>query len=144
MSKYDLEIGDNCESSICHCCGQESCTGHGFLYKDDDAHAVYYVAWSNTHAKRKVSFAIAVGEWDDESTSDDHTCFGLEAYESEERILFRIIEPVESPWADTDLLGKMLSRKESLVHPLLKEVFVIAEHIVRNHTAVREYLSIPV
>lgn len=141
--KFDLEIGENSKPSVCHCCGRESNVGHGFVYKDGDAYAVYYAGWASGHLDKKVSFAIAIGEWDDNSTPTDRTCFGLEAYEGEEEILFRVIEPEESPWADTDLLGKMISRKYALDHLLLKEVFVIAEHLVRNHNAIRQYLAIP-
>lgn len=143
MTQYNIEIGENSKASVCNCCGQKSCTGHGFIYKDDDAYAVYYVGWSIAHTEKKVSFALAIGEWDDNSTSVDRTCFGLEAYESEEDISFRVIEPGESPWPKTDLMGEMISQNKSLNHQLLKEVFVIVENVVRNHTAIREYLKIP-
>jgi len=143
MANYDIEIGENKSTSTCHCCGKKSCVGHGFIYKNDDAQAVYYVGWSDAHSDKKVSFALAIGEWDDESTNNDRTCFGLEMYEGKEEILFRVIEPLESPWSDTDLLGHMLARKDTLAHPLVNEVFAIAEHIVRNHTALSEYLLIP-
>lgn len=143
MTNYDLEIGENKNSSVCHCCGKKSCVGHGFIYKDGDAYSVYYVAWSNAHLDKKVSLALAIGEWDDDSTNKDRTCFGVEVYEGDEEILFRVIEPSESPWANTDLLGPMLNRKDSLAHPLLKEVFTIVEYILRNHPALVEYLEIP-
>jgi len=141
MAKYDIEIGENCKPSTCHCCNNKSCIGHGFIYKNDDAYAVYYAGWSNVHLDKKVSLALAIGEWDDDLTSDDRTCFGIEAYEGEEEILFQMIEPNESPWSNTELLGSMISRKNALNHSLIKEVFVIAEYIVRNHAAIQQYLS---
>ena len=144
MPQYDIEIGDNSVPSVCHCCNNESCTGHGFVYKNDDAYAVYYAGWSVSHSEKRISFALAIGEWGDDSTNDDRTCFGFEAWEGEEEILFQVIGPDESPWPDTDLLGGMLSRKDSFEHSLLKEVFVIAEIVVRNHPAIQEYLGIPV
>jgi hypothetical protein len=139
MIKYDIEIGENSNATVCHCCGKASCTGHGFVFKNGDAYAIYYAGWSDAHPEKKVSLALAIGEWDDESTSKDCTCFGVEAYEGKEEILFRVIEPEESPWPKTDLMGEMLSRKESLKHQLLKEVFIIAEEVLRNHAAIREY-----
>ena len=131
--KYSVEIGENSESSTCYCCGQESEIGHGFVYKDGDAYAVYYAGWSVNHSDKKITIALAIGEWGDDSTYVDRTCFGLEAYEEEKDILFSVIDAEKSPWTDTDLLGKMLSRKDALKHPLIKETFVIAEHIVRIH-----------
>lgn len=144
MIKYDIEIGENSNASVCHCCGQESCTGHGFVYKNNDAYAAYYAGWSNAHTEKKVSLALAIGEWNEESTNKNRACFGLEAYEGKEEILFRVIEPEGSPWPKTDLMGEMLSRKEGLNHQLLEEVFLIVEEILRNHAAIQEYLGMPI
>lgn len=143
MTSYDIEIGENKNASTCHCCGKKSCVGHGFVYKNDDAYAVYYAGWTDAHLDKKVSIALAIGEWEDDSTSDDRTCFGVEVSEGQDEILFRVVEPSESPWSDTDLLGPMQSREKGLSNPLLKEVFEIAENILRDHIALREYLEIP-
>lgn len=141
MANYDVEVGKNKNASTCHCCGKKSCVGHGFVYKNDDAYAVYYAGWSDAHLDKKVSIALAIGEWGDDSTIDDRTCFGIEASEGKNEILFRVIEPDESPWSNTDLLGPMLTRYQGLSHPLLKEVFVIAESVLRGHIALCEYLA---
>jgi hypothetical protein len=138
---YIFDVGEKGINSVCPCCGKPSCTGHGFIYKDGDAYAVYYVGWSVSHSEKKVSFALAIGEWGDDSTSEDRNCFGLEAYDEVDEIQFRVVDPDESPWPRTDLLGDMLTREEALRHPLIKEVFLLAEEIIRNHSAVREYLG---
>ena len=143
MANYDIEVGENKSSSTCHCCGKKSCVGHGFVYKNDDAYAIYYVGWSNSHPDKKVSMALAIGDWGDSATNDDRTCFGIEASEGNEEVLFRVIDPNESPWPNTDLLGQMLTRDKGLSHSLLKEVFVIAESVLRGHVALREYLTLP-
>lgn len=142
MMRYDIEIGEESSASTCKCCGLESNTGQGFVYRDGGAHAIYYVGWSNKHPKKKLAFALAIGKWEVGSSSDDRTCFGLEAYEGQDSILFRVIDPEESPWPSTPLMGEMITRNEGLRHRLLEEVFVIAEKIARDHTAVREYLGI--
>ena len=139
---YKVEVGENRKSSSCHCCGRESNVGHGFVYKNGDAYAVYYAGWSAEHPERRVSLALAIGEWSDDSSAADRTCFGLEAREGEDEILFRVIEPVESPWSRTELLGEMLSREKALSDALLKEAFVVAEHVVRDHPAISEYLGL--
>lgn len=140
VPNFSLEVGENCKSSICHCCGRESYIGHGFIFKDGDAYAVYYAGWVPNHPEKKVSFAIAIGEWDDNSTAEDRTCFGLEVYEGKEEILFRAIEPADSPWNNTELLGKMISRDDALNSHLMREVFDIVEHIIRNHDCIKKYL----
>ena len=37
----------------------------------------------------------------------------------------------------------MLVRAEALSHPLLKEVYMIADIVLRGHIALREYLAMP-
>jgi hypothetical protein len=54
---------------------------------------------------------------------------------------FMIINPTESPWGDTPLLGKMLGREQALAHSALKEVLHVAEHIVREDPRVRHFLN---
>ena len=117
--------------------------GHGFIYKGGDAYAIYYAGWPPGHSDKKVTFAVALGEWDDNSVSADRACFGLEVFEGRKQILFRVISSHESPWGNTDLLGEMLVREDALEHPLLPEVFVITEQVIRDHQAIRRYLAIP-
>ncbi len=142
IKDLNIEIGEDYKQAVCSCCGRSSKTGHGFIYKNGNAYAVYYVGWSDAHLDRKVSLAIAIGAWDDSSTPADRTCFGIDAYEGENEFLFKVIEPNNSPWAETDLLGKMTSREKALNHHLLQDAFVIAEAVIREHKAIRQYLSV--
>jgi len=142
MSTLRLEIGDNKIASSCDECNLHSFTGHGFIYKNDDAYSVYYAAWSEKDSDLGVSLAIAVGEWDDDSTNECRTCFGVEAFENEDQVSFRIIEPNDSPWPSTDLLGSMISRERALNHELLQDIFKISEEVVRNHPTIRDYLGL--
>lgn len=142
MVAYDVEVGENQVPSKCKCCGEESCVGHGFVYKNHDAYAVYYVGWSSAHSPKKVSFALAVGDWGDDAANSSRTCFGVEATEDANEVLLRVLEPQESPWPDSDLLGEMLGRDQGLSHPLLKEIFAIVEQVLRTHPALAEYLSL--
>ena len=84
---------------------------------------------------------MAIGEWDDESTSKDRVCFGVEAKENKEEILFRVLSSNESPWGNTDLLGKILDRKEALAHELIDEAFAILELIIKCHPGIKHYLN---
>ena len=142
MNHYKIEVGEDNQPSVCHCCDNESNTGHGFIYKNDDAYAVYYAGWSASHPDKVVSLAIAIGEWDDNSTTDDRTCLGIEAYENLNSIDFRVINPNESPWPSTDLLGEMFDRDQALSNKNLDDFYNIAELIVRNHDGIRDYLNI--
>lgn len=141
MLAYRIEVGNE-EESRCACCGNKSSTGHGFVYRNNHAYAVYYCAWSLSHAEKTVSFALAIGEWDDASTVDDRVCFGIEAKENESQILFRVLSPDESPWPNTNLLGNMLARENALNHEKISEIFTILEEVMRGHPAIRDYLGL--
>ncbi|HEX8778662.1 MAG TPA: hypothetical protein VF738_11150, partial [Rhodanobacter sp.] len=41
----------------------------------------------------------------------------------------RVCNADESPWRETNILGRMLDRDEALAHPLIKDVCHIADHI---------------
>ena len=141
-AEYEIEIDENANASICDCCGKESCNGHGFIYKNGDAYAIYVVAWSAQHAQSVVTLALAIGEWGDGATSADRTCFGLNVYRRGDQLLFSVIGPERSPLSYPELMGPMLPRGNALEHPLLREAFTITERIMDCHPAVREYLSV--
>lgn len=138
----EIEIGEDAELSTCACCGVESRVGHGFVYNNKHAYAVYYVGWTPRHRERGVTLAVAIGEWGDGSAVGNRTCFGLEAHEGERQVLMRFIEPEESPWRSTDLLGPMISRKDALGHDASRDALNVAEYIFREHPSVREFLRI--
>lgn len=142
MNSYQIEIGEEANPFVCHCLNGQSFTGHGFVYKNGDAYAIYYVGWSIENVDKQMTLALALGEWDDDSTVADRDCFGIEATEAGDQVNFRVIEPDESPWPKTDLMGEMMERDKSLHHPLLDEAFTITEYVLRNHNAVREHLNL--
>lgn len=141
MEPYALEIGESQLVAICHCCGQHSYNAHGFIYKNDVAYAVYYAAWSDLHEHKNVTLALCIGEWGEASSSAERSCFGLDAFAHVQQIELRFIEPDQSPWPTTELLGNMLKRSESLAHPLLSEVLSLVKLILQNHAALAEYMA---
>ena len=143
MAKYGIEIGDSQVRSVCGCCGKESCIGNGFVYKDGDAYAAYCAMWSTNCPIDGVNIALGIGEWGDDQSPSDRTCFGLIVRRIADEYTLRVIDPEESAWKNKKVLGDMLSRNEGISHPLLKETFTIVERIVEEHSAIREHLSGP-
>ena len=85
--------------------------------------------------------AIAVGEWTEGTSPADRVSIGMRATPTPATVDFMVMNPTESPWSDTPLLGKMLGREQALAHPALKEVVHVADHIVRDDTRVRNFLE---
>jgi len=141
MNTLRLEPGELREAAACDCCGAQSCTTFGFVYRDDDAHAVYYAGWSNGHPGRGVSLVIAVGEWADGSSPSDRVAIGVRAVPTPSSVNFTVLEPSESPWSETPLLGKMLGREQALTHRVYADAIRVAEHVARNDPHVRRFLD---
>lgn len=137
----DLELGEDEELDQCHCCGATSSTGHGFVYRDRVPYAVYYAGWSAGHRERGVTLAVAIGRWEEGTTSADRTSFGIEVYEGEKQILFRFVGPEDSPWGDSPLLGPMLTRTAALADPRSPQALAMAELIATKHPSIRRFLG---
>jgi hypothetical protein len=137
-------MGEGAEGAPCTCCGVASTTAHGFVYRNGDAYAIYYAGWSARHPEHGVTMAIAVGQWEDGSSTADRVSIGLRATSTATSIDFRALNSDESPWSDTPLLGKMLEREHALAHPAWREVLAVAEHVVRDDARVRDFLGFTV
>jgi hypothetical protein len=139
-SDLSLEAGPQEAGNVCDCCGTRSTTVHGFVYRSGDAFAVYYAGWSHQHPERGVTMAIATGEWAEDSGPQDRTSIGLEARPAATEIQFTIVGPEQSPWGETPLFGRMLSRDRAKASPSLKATLEVAELIVREDPRVRAVL----
>ncbi len=139
MADLSIELGEEART-CCDCCGKESTTVHGFVYRDGDAYAVYYAGWSDGHPERGITLAIAVGEWSEGATALERVSIGLEAHPAEREILFSVLNPDQSPWGTSELLGDMVQRSRALQLPVLKDVFEIGELIVYNDSRARDFL----
>lgn len=137
----ELELGEDEKQGHCQCCGSTSSAGHGFVYRDQLPHAVYYAAWSMGHREHGVALAVAIGRWEEGTTAADRTSFGIEVYEGENHVLFRFVDPEDSPWANSPLLGPVLARTAALMSPRSAEALAIAEIIAINHPGIRHFLG---
>jgi hypothetical protein len=136
-----IELGET-QKSTCHCCGKDSVTVHGFIYRNEKPHAVYYGGWAIAHPKRYISMAVAVGRWDEGSGVKDRTSFGLNVFPTDSEIQFSFIGPNDSPWGETDLLGKMFDRNQALQSPLSKDILALGEYIIEKDQRIGNYLRI--
>lgn len=52
-----------------------------------------------------------------------------------------IVNADESPWCDAKVIGKMLDRDEALIHPWIKDVFHITDHMVTDDPEIKTYFE---
>ncbi len=61
-SQYEIEL---CEPSMshCDCCGSLTVRLTRFVYRNGDACAIYYAAYSNNHPDNELAILVSLGEW---------------------------------------------------------------------------------
>lgn len=108
-STYTQEDGPRQEPFSCPCCGARTEALHGFVYRDGDAHAVYYAGWSPSHSPAFISMVVAVGEWIEGTTTSDREGLAYHLVPTVGASGFEAvsIRPEESPWAQSALYGDL-------------------------------------
>jgi hypothetical protein len=141
MGRITIEFTDRIEGDPCLCCGGRTTALTRFVYRDGDAHAVYYASFSDRHPDRWVSVAISLGNWTEGSMPGDRVAFALRIRATSDEYQTGVVNAALSPWNDVDILGQMLDRQGALKHLWIKEVFHLCDHIVMEDKDVRSYLD---
>jgi hypothetical protein len=129
------------ESEPCECCGGRTTRLTRFVHRDGYAYAIYYATFSDNHPGQAVSVTVSIGEWGEGSTPDQRVAFALELRTIDAQYQVGVVDAEQSPWREATFIGRTLNRAESLVHPRIKEVFHITDHIVVEDQPVHAYLN---
>ncbi|RAR46643.1 hypothetical protein [Flavobacterium lacus] len=124
----------------CECCEKESTKLTRFVYKDDDAFAIYYIKFTKDHEEKIATGIISIGDWGTDEEPKNRFSFPFRIWTNSENFQVGLIDKEESPWKQS-LLGKILDRKDALNHPWISEVFHITDHIVVEDKEVVEYFT---
>jgi len=125
----------------CSCCGGVTTRLTRFVYRDNDAYAVYYAQFSSNHPDRLVLATVSIGEWGEGSTPNDRVAFALRLGVTDEQYEVGVLSSGESPWSNSTVLGRTLDRNEALGHPRIKDVFEITDFMVAKDQPLKEYLD---
>jgi hypothetical protein len=104
----------------------------GYAYRDEQAHAVYFIRWTRGHPERGAQLAISVGVWGDGGTPESRSCVGVECRLVHGAPAYRIADASETPWANNALLGRMLVRDDVIGTPLAQQVFAVLDAITAD------------
>ncbi|HKX31108.1 MAG TPA: hypothetical protein VJ302_25685 [Blastocatellia bacterium] len=128
MSEIRLELGEDTPAQTRACCGGETQSIYGFVYQDGDAYAIYHAGWSTAHPESGLDLALTFGEFDDETAPESRYRVGMIIRSAPIQYEFSVIDADQSSWANGP--EQFLTRDEVLQHPLRKEFFRIAEHVI--------------
>ncbi|MDH1261977.1 hypothetical protein [Pseudomonas sp. GD03944] len=125
----------------CKCCGNTSTRLTRFVYRDGDAYAVYYVAFTEGHEDRVAYALVGLGEWGEGGEPEDRTAFAVNIWDDNGSWAVTVTDRADSPWGHVTFLGNVLDREDALRHPWIKEVFHITDHIVAEDRQVVEFFA---
>lgn len=133
---------DEPSRSTCQCCGQATTRLTRFVYKNDDAFAVYYAQFTEGHPEKRLSGIIGLGEWgDEEAGSEARLAFPFQIWMDGDNFQVGLVNAADSSWSHVTFLGQILDRSEALTHPWIKEIFHITDHMVMEDKEIVSYFG---
>lgn len=128
--------------SQCEYCGNTTVRLTRFVYKNDDAYAVYYALFTPQHPEKVVLGVIGMGEWGDDSVGPEaRVAFPFEIRATSDQFQVGMVDAGASPWSDVKLLGRILDRDEALAHEWISEVFHLTDHMVTEDAKIVRYFD---
>jgi hypothetical protein len=129
------------KQSVCECCEGKTTRLTRFVYRDENAYAVYYAAFADNHPERVVDVVVSLGEWGEGATPDQRRAFSMKIRSTDTQYDVMVTNADECSWRDAKVIGRILDREEALADPWLKDAFHITDHIVAEDNPVKEYLD---
>ena len=136
-----IKLGEDKAPTSCPCCGGVARSAYGFVYRNDDAFAVYHVAWSESHPEAGLELALDFGDWADSASPNDRFRVCAQAWLSQSEYHFGFINAKDSVWSSSNLVGRFLSRSEALEHPDKSSFLRVSEHVVMDDPRVKAALD---
>jgi hypothetical protein len=89
----------------CECCAGTTTRLTRFVYRDGDAYAVYYAAFSDNHPEQHVSVLVSIGEWADDAPPSRRVAMPIRLWASEGNFNVSVVNRSDSPWQDTEIMA---------------------------------------
>lgn len=137
-SKFTIEPDDSEDFGPCECCGNMSRTVWGYVHDGNTMIAAYYVQWTRNKPDHGAFFDLILGKWDDDSTPKDRKAVSLLYKRMENGAGFRVIDARKRPLAESELIGKALSREQVVGTPLAKRAFDVVDTIFEQDIRINE------
>jgi hypothetical protein len=135
-----LDAGEE-KTATCEHCGEPYRVIHGFVYEAGEPFAVYHAALYSRHPDDRASLAISLGDWSESATGAARERVGIAVWPTPERIEMHIDRGSESPWEDSDVLGRLLEREEAVSHPRRGDYLRVAEFVVMHDERLRRHMG---
>ncbi len=140
---FIVETSGSNDFGPCSCCGHMSRTVWGYLNREDQTVAVYYVQWTLGRLDHGANFDLIVGPWDSDSSADDRSVVAVAYRLTPKGPQFMVIDALERPAAKSTLAKTALKRGQVIGTPLAAEIFAMVDAIWLHDGRIRELAGNP-
>jgi hypothetical protein len=141
MTDLKIELGGS-EDTACECCGHQSRTVSGFVYRGDNAAAAYLVQWTlGGVASHGAHFDLILGRWGEGATSSERCAVALEFRRTDNGPAFMVIDASDRPVSRSELVGEVLGREDVIGTPTAKIAFDIVDAVWIQDDRIREIVD---
>ena len=136
----EIEPGAKVVESTCHHCGQPMTRVTGFVYRDGDAHAVFYASCYHHDGEHEVWIDVVFSPtWDEDV--DDRFTFGCRVgpIAGQDEPAASLVAAAAA-WDESPVFGHKLKRDEALIHPRLGEFWELVDHLLIHDATVATHM----
>jgi hypothetical protein len=113
----------------------------GFVYREDDAAAAYFVQWTldgvDSHG---ANFDLIIGRWGEDTTRSERQAIALEFSRTPDGPAFMVVDASTRPVGQSDLVGHALSREKVVGTPLAQVAFEIVDAVWLYDSRIKEII----
>jgi hypothetical protein len=135
-----IEAGKELITGHCDCCGHETRVFRGFVYRGEEAYAVYMSAYTTDHPDHGVSMAVSLGGWG--GSTEQKECVALEWRVNDSGPGCTVVDAGTSRWAQEHSLGVMLSRPDVINSARAREAFDVSDIIHQKDQRLSQALGL--
>lgn len=138
--KIEIEPGEMWESGPCSDCESSTRSIWGYVYKENNAYAVYYARWTENHLERGIEILLSIGQWGEGTSGEMRNRVGVKCQIDSAVPAFMIVDASTMPWNDEKVLGKALTREDVLTNSIKDEAFHILDHLVFDDQRLKDFI----
>jgi hypothetical protein len=139
MLKFEFE--DPTETR-CACCGKPTVKLTRFVYQDDVPFAAYYVAFTPSHAEKRLDGIIGLGKWGSAKPgAQSRAAFVFQIWPGFDDLQAGLLDAEDSPWHGVTELGEILDREDALEHEWIDDTFLVIKSMVLEDQAIIDYFE---
>ena len=130
-SSRTLPLGEEALSQ-CSCCGRDTYEGEGLLVVGDEEIAHYGYVWA---CGRESRFTLGVCALSARG-APIAGLVAISARSNGESMIYTVLEPVDSPWGDSEDLGPVLTRRAVLEEGVVPAIFDLVDAIASRESRI--------